>query len=163
MSPWLQLIVQDCCVVNLLCENVLCRRKAKSRVDEPFAHVAYLHKDITADLHMIFFFHPTLLVHPSGKDLIELLHCSMSSGPKSECLKGPVVSQAGRVLGKMQTQAQERVACPALIFLSMWKRSSPNTRGGTNQTNLLPCNQKGQCVTKASCCEEECCGVAPSS
>ena len=69
--------------------------------------------------------------------------------PKPECFKQPS-GRAGR-MGLARNTAREpgeSALLPALIGLSVWKRSTRNRKGGTNQTNLLPHGRKGQSMTK---------------
>lgn len=129
---------------------------AKCRIDQPVAHMVLLCKDVLS-LACTKFFHPIVHTYLSGTGLIAPFYRSTSSEPLPEWLSG----RAGWTgLEWNANTSPDRVS--RFICFSMWSEAPLNTRGGTNQTNLLPCGQKGQSVTKASCCEKECCGVAPS-
>lgn len=87
---------------------------------------------------------PLCWSHPSGAGLTEPFRGSTSS--EAQTSGGP-----GRmVLARNTATSTERVASPCIdCLLHVKKRSTLNTRGGTNQTNLLPHGRKGQSVTKA--------------
>lgn len=120
----------------------------KCWTDDPFTHLLLLCTHVWA-LACTGFFHPLCWSPPSGAGLAEPLRGSTSSKAQTRMLERPSGGPGRMGLARNRAPSPERVASPALITLSMWKRSTLKRRGGTNQTNLLPHGRKGQSVTKA--------------